>query len=79
MDAFDEFFVGSVAPFDGRVVQVREEIFSIEVCLDMFEERNFGSHGLKWLSWDNLGTTKRLRCLSCIELVSVPQSRKRML
>ena len=60
MNAFDEFFVGSVAPFDGRVVQVREEIFSIEVCLDVFEESNFSGHGLKWFSWDDLRTTKRL-------------------
>lgn len=79
MNTFDEFFVGSVTSFDGRVVQIREEIFSIKMCLDMFKEGNFGGHGLERLSWDNFRTTKYLRCLSRIELVSVTKTRKRML
>lgn len=79
MNTFDKFFVGSVSSFDGRVVHIREEVFSIEMYFDMFQEGNFGCHGLEGLSWDNFGTTKRLRCLSCVELVSVTQSCKRML
>lgn len=74
MNTFDEFFVGSVTSFDGRVVQVREEIFSMKMCPDICKESNFSGHGLEGFSWDDFGTTKHLRCLSCVELVSVTQS-----